>query len=40
MKKEDKNPVGRPKGERKNISFWCNPKNKPLINKYIKDNKL
>lgn len=35
-----KKPVGRPKGTRKNIKFWCDPKNKEIIKKFIKDNEL
>jgi ABC-type transport system substrate-binding protein len=27
---------GRPKGYKKNVSFWCDPKYKEVIRKFIK----
>jgi hypothetical protein len=40
--KQDKKPIGRPKTNttHKNESFWCDPKNKETIKKFIKDNNL
>ena len=36
MKEKQKQPVGRPKGTKQNISFWCDFKHKEIIKKYIK----
>lgn len=36
INKETKNPVGRPKGVKVNIKFWCDTKDKETIKTFIK----
>ena len=36
----EKNPVGRPRNDKKGFKIRCKPENIQKIRKYIKDNKL
>lgn len=41
MKKEPlKKPVGRPKGERKNVPIWMKPSSKLIVREFVKNNEL
>lgn len=40
MNKPLKKPVGRPKGERKNVPIWMKPENKLIVREWVKKNEL